>query len=150
MQIENPETGERCKPGEVGEICIKNFYLMQRYLNKPAATKEYFDFEGFAHTGDMGYYTPEAQFFYVDRIKELIKYNNNHFAPTEIEDILQRHPCISECLVFGKPDPKVQELITAVVVKKPGYKNVSEDDLISFVNEKVNDFKRIRGGIIFR
>ena len=57
---------------------------------------------------------------------------------------------MNECLVFGKPDPKVQEIITAVVIKKPGYESVSEAQLEDFVNSKVTDFKKIRGGIIFR
>ena len=46
---------------------------MQRYHNRPDATKEYFDFEGFGHTGDIGYYTEAGDIFYVDRLKELIK-----------------------------------------------------------------------------
>ena len=57
---------------------------------------------------------------------------------------------MNECLVFGKPDPKVQEIITAVVIKKPGYDHVKADQLEDFVNSKVTDFKKIRGGIIFR
>lgn len=43
-------------------------------------------------------------------------------APTELEDIMQRHPAVQECLVYGKPDDEVQELISAVVVLKPGKK----------------------------
>ena len=78
------------------------------------------------------------------------RYRNNHVAPTELEDILQRHEAVNECLVFGKPDPKVQEIITAVVIKKPGYDHVKADQLEDFVNSKVTDFKKIRGGIIFR
>ncbi len=35
--------------------------------------REYFDFEGFGHTGDMAYYDKEGTLFYVDRLKEIIK-----------------------------------------------------------------------------
>ncbi len=45
---------------------------------------------------------------------------NNHVSPTELEGILQCHPAVKESLVFGKPEPSVQELITAVVVLNPG------------------------------
>ena len=79
----------------------------------------------------------------------IYRYQNNHVAPTEIEDILQKHPAIQECLVYGKKDPRVQELISAVVVLKPGRK-VSEKDLIDHVNNQVIDYKKIRGGITFR
>ncbi len=107
---------------ETGEICCKNPFLMLKYLKRPKETDEYFDFEGFGHTGDMGYYNEDNDIIYVDRLKELIKYNNNHVAPTEIEDILQKHEAVQECLVYGKKDPRVQELISAVVIKKPNAK----------------------------
>ena len=97
---------------------------MLRYLKRPKETEEYFDFEEFCHTGDLGFYNQEGWIIYVDRMKEVIKYKNNLVAPTEIEDILQKHEAVQESLVFGKKEPSVQELITAVVIIKPD-KNVS-------------------------
>ncbi len=73
-QIEDPDTGERCGPNEVGEICSRSdFSMMLEYLNRPKETGQYFDFEGFGHTGDMGYYDDEGKMHYVDRLKEIIK-----------------------------------------------------------------------------
>ena len=37
-------------------------------------------------------------------------------SPSEIESLIQEHPAVKESLVFGKKDPKVQELISAVIV----------------------------------
>lgn len=128
VKIEDPETGLRCKTGEIGEICIKGPFRMLKYLKRPKETDEYFDFEGFGHSGDLGYYDKEGNLIYVDRIKELIKYKNNHVSPTELEDILQKHPSVQESLVFGKKDPHVQEIICAVVVKKPGAAEVNIRD----------------------
>ena len=73
LQIEDPDTGTRCGPGQLGEICVKTSYLMVGYLKRPKETKEYFDFEGFGHTGDLGYYDKNGDFYFVDRLKELIK-----------------------------------------------------------------------------
>ena len=47
---------------------------MLGYLNRPKETNEYIDFEGFGHTGDIGYYDENGDIYYVDRLKELIKY----------------------------------------------------------------------------
>ena len=44
------------------------------YLNKPDATAETIDSEGWLHTGDVAYYDEHEDFFIVDRLKELIKY----------------------------------------------------------------------------
>ena len=53
---------------------------MKYYLNRPKETKEYFDLEGFGHSGDLGYYTPEGEIVYMDRLKELMKYVTHVYA----------------------------------------------------------------------
>ena len=50
--------------------------------------------------------------------------------------------------VFGRPDPLVQELITAVVVKKSG-SSLTEQQLIQFAHERLDEYKQIRGGLKF-
>ena len=52
------------------------------------------------------------------------RYKNNHVSPAELEDVLQSHPAVLESLVFGLPDPHVQELFSAAVVLKPGHTHV--------------------------
>ncbi len=70
------ETGKRCGPGKEGEICVKStFGMMLGYYNRVEETKKFFDFEGFGHTGDMGYYDEDGNIIYVDRLKELMKYD---------------------------------------------------------------------------
>ena len=73
FQIESPDSGELCGPGQIGEICVKNDYSMLRYLKRPKQTDEYFDSDRFAHTGDLGFYDENGEIFFVDRMKELIK-----------------------------------------------------------------------------
>jgi acyl-CoA synthetase (AMP-forming)/AMP-acid ligase II len=46
---------------------------MLGYHNNPQATAETVDSSGWLHTGDMGYYDEESDFYIVDRYKELIK-----------------------------------------------------------------------------
>lgn len=50
---------------------------MKGYYKNESATKETIDREGWIHTGDIGYYDDDGDFFLVDRIKDLIKYNAN-------------------------------------------------------------------------
>lgn len=73
LKIANPDSGEICKPGEVGEICFKGPSMMMEYLKRPSETRQYFDSEGYGRTGDIGYYTDDGTIYYVDRMKELIK-----------------------------------------------------------------------------
>jgi len=142
------ESRQICKPFEHGEICVRTNTMMLGYLNQPKST--YFDNQGFGMTGDIGYYDNNGVLHYVDRLKEVIKYCNNHTSPTELDDLLQEHPAVKESLVFGIKDPKVQELISAVVVLKDGY-TVTEDDIVRFIGEKVDaDYKKMRGKVLFR
>ena len=80
----------------------------------------------------------------------MIKYQNCHVYPSEIEDVALCHPDIIDIGVYGQPDPKFQELVSCVIVKRC-HSNLSEKDVIAFINnhEKISDHQRIRGGVGF-
>eukprot|EP00095_Tigriopus_kingsejongensis_P004068 maker-scaffold484_size159454-snap-gene-0.19 protein:Tk04068 transcript:maker-scaffold484_size159454-snap-gene-0.19-mRNA-1 annotation:"amp dependent coa ligase" len=146
------DTGKRLGPGEAGELCVKTPQFMKEYLNLPELSQALFDSEGFAHVGDMVYYDHEGRIFYLQRLKEILKYRLKHVAPTELESILITHPAVKDCMVFGKPSDEVNDLISACIVLNTDSFEANEslvDELTGFVNEQVEDFKRIRGPIIF-
>ena len=68
--------------------------------------------------------------------------------PVEIEEVIRTHPDVAEAGVFGVPDDVVQELVTAAVVKKPG-SDLTEQEVEKLVADKLEDFKRLRGGVFF-
>jgi hypothetical protein len=53
---------------------------MQGYFNRPKETAEIIDSEGWLHSGDLGYYDEEGNFYIVDRLKELIKVKGNQVS----------------------------------------------------------------------
>ena len=85
---------------------------------------------------------------YEGRLKELIKYKNHHLYPLEIENVICTHPDVIEAAVYGRPEPTVQELVSAVVVKAPN-NDVTEQDIVDLVASQVDDAKKLRGGVIF-
>ena len=122
--------------------------LMKGYLNRPEETANFFAEDGFVHTGDLAHYNEKGVLFFDGRHKDLIKFKNYHIYPLEIENVLCSHKDILEAGVFGRPDPLVQEYVTAVVVKVPG-SNVTEEEIFDLVAENLDDSKKLRGGIIF-
>ena len=148
VKIVDPDTGELLGPNESGELLIKTMAPMKGYLNRPDETKKFFAGDGFIHTGDLASYAKNGLLKYEGRLKELIKYKNYHLYPLEIEQIICSHPDVIEAAVFGRPEPTVQELVTAVVIKTPNSK-LSEQNLIDLVESEVDDSKRLRGGVIF-
>ena len=122
--------------------------FMKGYLNRPEETAKFFGDDGFVHTGDLGHYDENGMLYFDGRHKELIKYKNYHLYPIEIENIINTHPDAIEVGVFGKPDPLVQEYVTAAVVKMPG-SSLTEQDIVDLVAKNVDDAKQLRGGVIF-
>nr|CAD7259178.1 unnamed protein product [Timema shepardi] len=141
-------TGKTLGPNKEGELCFKGAQIMKGYYGDSKSTSECFDEEGYFHTGDVGYYDTDGYFFIVDRIKELIKYKAFQVAPAELEAILLKHPSIEDAAVVGVPDEISGELPKAFVVKKQGV-DVSEEEIVKFVEGQVSPHKKLRGGVTF-
>jgi len=148
VKIIDPDTGVAVGPNVVGEITYKSDYPMLGYLNHPEENERFFGKDGFLHSGDLGHYDEAGNLYFDGRLKELIKYKNFHLYPNELEELLMAHEGVEDAAVFGKPEPTVQELVTACVVKKEGAE-VAANDLQMLVDEKVDEHKKLRGGVHF-
>lgn len=109
-------TGESLPMGQVGELCIRGYSVMQGYYGEPQLTAEAIDEEGFLHTGDMGYLDEKGRLFLIGRKKELIIRGGENVAPGEIEAVLLEDPRIRQVKVIGVPDDHYGEEICACVV----------------------------------
>ncbi|EPB77084.1 AMP-binding enzyme [Ancylostoma ceylanicum] len=147
QKIISTSTGNEVPIGERGEICVRSPTIMKGYLNRPEATAEMIDSEGWLHTGDIGFVDEKGQTFIVDRLKELIKVKGLQVAPAELEDILLSHKEIHDAAVIGVPDEKTGEKPRAYVVSAS--KNLTEADVKRFVEEKVSTYKFLTGGVVF-
>ena len=135
------ETGEALGPGQRGEVCARGPQIMKGYLNRPDATAQTIDSEGWLHTGDIGYFDEDGHFFIVDRAKELIKYKGLQVPPAELEAVLLSHPCIADAAVIPYPDDEAGEVPKGIVVLR---EPVQAEEVLQFVAERVAPHKRIR------
>jgi acyl-CoA synthetase (AMP-forming)/AMP-acid ligase II len=126
---------------EKGEVCVRGPQIMKGYLNKPDATADTIDAEGWLHTGDIGYADADGHFFIVDRAKELIKYKGFQVPPAELEAILLTHQCVADAAVIPCPDDEAGEVPKAIIVLKD---ETTADEILNFVSERVAPHKRIR------
>ncbi|KAE8741028.1 hypothetical protein FOCC_FOCC013439 [Frankliniella occidentalis] len=155
LRLVNVETGEDI-PDDVkntaGEVRVRSDYLMLGYFNNPEETEKAFDEYGFYKTGDLVYEDDDGYFFFVDRIKEMIKYKNNQIAPAEVEMVLLQHPGVSEACVLGRQSTAdIGDIPTAFVsrVDNEAGEALTEGELQDLVADKLSDYKRLRGGVIF-
>ncbi|KAJ8674328.1 hypothetical protein QAD02_005590 [Eretmocerus hayati] len=135
-------------PNCEGELCFKGDLIMKGYCGDIKSTSATIDKDGWLHTGDVGYYDKDGFFYIVDRLKELIKYKGFQVPPAELEAILLTHPEVKDAAVVGLPDELAGELPIAFVVKQPN-SNISAKDIQKFVEERVSNQKRLRGGVRF-
>ncbi|KAM8707266.1 hypothetical protein ACLKA7_011372 [Drosophila subpalustris] len=146
-KVIDPDTGKLLGANERGELCFKGDGIMKGYIGDVKSTQSAIK-DGWLHTGDIGYYDDEFEFFIVDRIKELIKYKGFQVPPAEIEALLLTNDKIKDAAVIGKPDEEAGELPMAFVVKQANVQ-LTESEVIQFVQERASPAKRLRGGVIF-
>ncbi|MBI1320843.1 MAG: long-chain-fatty-acid--CoA ligase [Candidatus Hydrogenedens sp.] len=119
MAIMNPD-GSLAPTGEVGEIVIRGHNIMKGYYNRPEATREAI-VDGWFHTGDVGRKDEDGYFFIVDRMKEIIIRGGMNIYPSEIEEVLYRHPGVLEAAVIGIPDEMRGEEVKYYVSPREGH-----------------------------
>jgi long-chain acyl-CoA synthetase len=130
------------QPNETGELAVKGPQIMKGYWRKPGETAMILR-DGWLLTGDIARMDADGYFYITERKKDLIKYKDYSVYPREIEDVLYEHSAVKLCAVIGKPDSAVGEIPKALVVLKDGA-SASEQNIRTFVNEKVAPYKAIR------
>ena len=140
-RLVDPESGQDVPAGNRGELWIRGPQVMKGYLGNPEATAATIDEQGWLHTGDVAVVDEDGYFAIVDRLKELIKYKGFQVPPAELEALLLTHPLIADAAVIGVPDEEAGELPKAFVVAAD---EVSDDQILEFVAEKVSPQKRVR------
>ncbi|MEU3255015.1 4-coumarate--CoA ligase family protein [Streptomyces sp. NPDC006997] len=131
-------------PGDSGEILIRGPQVMKGYLGRPDATAAMIDEDGWLHTGDVGYVDGDGWLFVVDRVKELIKYKGFQVAPAELEALLLTHPGVADAAVIGVYNDDGNEIPRAFVVRQPSAPDLSENEVMRYVAERVAPYKRVR------
>ncbi len=107
-------------PGEEGELCVSGPAVMLGYLDDPEATAQalrvHADGRTWLHTGDLAKRDADGFFYFVLRLKRMIKSSGFNVYPTQVEAVLHAHPAVAEACVVGVPDPAQVERVKAIVV----------------------------------
>jgi malonyl-CoA/methylmalonyl-CoA synthetase len=171
MNLTNPFLGER-RPGTVGtpfpgqearivelrtravitderpgEIQVRGPHVFAGYWERPDATAEAFDVDGWFNTGDLGWRSADGYYTISGRARELIITGGYNVYPREVEDVLASHPQVAEVAVFGAPDPDFGEQVVAAVVRRSTEnfaQLVSADDLVAFCRDQLASYKKPR------
>ncbi len=113
-KVIDPDTAAGVPAGEVGELCIRGPYLMQRYHKR--SREECFDVDGWFHTGDLVRVDADGYFYFVGRLSAMIKTAGANVSAAEVEKAITRVTG-AQAYVVGIPDTERGELVAAVVVQ---------------------------------
>lgn len=126
----------------VGKLQVRGSTLFDGYLNRPEATAEAFDADGWYRTGDVAVVDDGGMHRIVGRESvDLIKSGGYRIGAGEIETVLLGHPEVQEAAVVGLPDEDLGQRIVAYIV---GSDRIDPDVLIDFVAQQLSVHKRPR------
>ncbi len=122
---------------------MRSPFLMDGYFDNPAATAEVL-VEGWYHTGDLGVFDDEGYLSIVGRARDVIRSGGETIAPGEVEHVLATHPGVADVAVVGVPDAQWGEVVTAVLVLRPGAVAPDVASLREFCEGRLAPFKHPR------
>lgn len=125
--------------GEIGEIVIRGWVVMQEYYKDPQGTLAA-KRNGWFHTGDLGRFDKDGFLYIVGRKKEMIKVAGQIVYAPEVEAALCKHEAVLEAAVIGVADDMRGESVKAFVVLKEGF-NIEPLEIKYFAKEHLANFK---------
>jgi long-chain acyl-CoA synthetase len=132
--------------GEPGELAFSGPQVMCGYWGRPEADAEVF-VDGYLRTGDVATIDEDGFIFIVDRLKDMIAVGGFKVFPSQVEDVLYKHPSVKEALVIGVPDKYHGEMPRAFVTLQEG---ASEDGaaLTAWLNPKLGKHERVQSVVV--
>jgi long-chain acyl-CoA synthetase len=88
IKLVDLRSGQEVPLGEPGEICVRGPLVMKGYFNKPEATSEVIDSDGYMHTGDVAVMDEDGYLTIVDRTKDMIIVGGFKVFSSKVEDII--------------------------------------------------------------
>ena len=125
VKIVKPGTDIEVPYGTDGEICISGPTVMLGYYNDEKETNDalriHSDGNIWLHSGDIGVMDSDGFITYKQRLKRMIISSGYNVYPSQIEEVLDRHPAVLASSVIGVPHPYKVEVAKAYIVLKKGY-----------------------------
>ena len=141
------QDGKAVPAGEPGEVVVRGYNVTPGYWEDPEATAAAIDADGWLHTGDVGVLDSDGNLRITDRLKDMFIVGGFNAYPAEIEQVLVRHPAVSEAAVVGVPDERMGEVGRAYVVARTGA-DVSPDELVGWCRERLAGYKVPRSVVL--
>lgn len=124
VSIFDSETGDELKYGQTGEICYQTESAFLEYANEPEKTKQvrrvHKDGKIWIHSGDLGSMDENGFVTIEGRLTRIITVDAFKISASHIEEVVENHPAVKECVVIAVPDEEFGEVPMAHIVLRDG------------------------------
>jgi len=134
------DDGRALGPEEDGDLWIKGKCVMAGYYKEPELTREMLTPDGWLKTGDIARLDKRGRHSIVGSKKDMIKVAGEIVFSSEVEEVIHRHPKVSEVAVIGVADTLRGEVPKAFIVLKEG-EALEKEDLREFLRQHLAHFK---------
>jgi acyl-CoA synthetase (AMP-forming)/AMP-acid ligase II len=146
VELRVVDEGNRPVPaGTVGTVVVRSPATMRGYWRNPEATAGTIDAEGWVHTGDLGWLDDAGYLHLRGRESEMFIRGGFNVYPSEVEDVLARHPKIARVAVVGVFHERWGEAGWAFVQPRVPNDPPTLPELRAFVGAELASFKRPDG-----
>ncbi|MEM7404431.1 MAG: AMP-binding protein [Pseudomonadota bacterium] len=122
FRIVDPASGADLPVGEKGEIWIRGYAVTRGYWDKPDATAEALDADGWLHSGDLGLIRDDGNLVFLGRYKDMLKVGGENVSPAEVEAFIRDMEEVIDVAVVAYPDQRMGEVPVAFAVLHDGAK----------------------------
>lgn len=127
--------------GEVGELLVRTqspWEMSHGYLHNPQATEKAWR-DGWFHTGDLFSCDEENNYFFVDRVKDMIRRRGENISSFEVEAEIIAHPDVSEVAVVAVSGDGGEDEVLAVLTAIAGTE-IEPEKILSFLQPRLAHF----------
>lgn len=124
---------------QVGELQVRGPQVMQGYWQRPEATKEVINADGWLSTGDIVKFDEQGMLYIVDRKKDMILVSGFNVYPNEIEDVVALHGKVLEVAAIGQSHEVSGEVVKIYVIKRDP--SLTKDEIITHCRKHLTGYK---------
>ncbi|QXO19168.1 long-chain-fatty-acid--CoA ligase FadD [Vibrio ostreae] len=124
---------------QTGELQVRGPQVMQGYWQRPEATREVIDQDGWLSTGDIVRFDELGMIYIVDRKKDMILVSGFNVYPNEIEDVVALNSKVLEVAAIGQSHEVSGEVVKVYVVKSDA--SLTKDEVIAHCRQHLTGYK---------
>jgi long-chain acyl-CoA synthetase len=137
------DPGDLCKPGEIGQLITRGPSLLTGYFGLPERTEAAFT-QGWFCSGDAAVLDEEGFITVMGRMDHTIKSGAENIHPSEVENVLFKHPGVANAAAVGLPSRKWGQVVCAAIIRKDPALSAAMLDEFCLKSPDLADFKRPR------